>query len=285
MQTYVEQETADKKPNFPGYMIDRAAFDANLVADATAAGAECRLETMVRAVDDSGHIFLAGGERIRPRLIIGADGPRSLIGRAIGVRNTELVETRQVSVRLCGTYAATDIFLSASIPGGYGWMFPKRDTANVGVGVSAHRKDELKSLVADLHERLASEGRVGRTVFGVTGGAIPVGGLIGPVGALQQTPVLLAGDAAGLANPITGAGINAAVLSGALAGEAALSWLSGSSAALGEYGDEVQELFGPGLVRALRHRQRINTYFDSGDCPSPADLRHSWIAYETYWKL
>ncbi|MBS0251377.1 MAG: NAD(P)/FAD-dependent oxidoreductase [Proteobacteria bacterium] len=265
-------------------MIDRATFDANLVADARAAGADCRLEAMVRAVDDAGHIFLASGERLHPRLIIGADGPRSLIGRAIGARNTELVETRQVSVRLCGTYAATDIFLSAAIPGGYGWMFPKRDTANVGVGVAAHRKGKLKPLVEDLHERLVREGRVGRTILGITGGAIPVGGIIRSVGALHQTAVLLAGDAAGLANPITGAGINAAVLSGALAGEAALSWLSGHSTALDDYGAELEELLGPGLKRALRHRQRMNAYLESGDGPSPADLRHAWVAYEAYWK-
>lgn len=284
MKTFVESGTADEKPDFPGYMIDRDTFDANLVADARAAGAECRLEAMVRAVDDAGHIYLASGERLQPRLIIGADGPRSLIGRAIGAQNTELVETRQVSVKLCGTYAATDIFLSAAIPGGYGWMFPKREKANVGVGVFAHRKGELKSLVENLHERLVQEGRVGRAILATTGGAIPVGGIIGPVGRLHQSPVLLAGDAAGLANPITGAGINAAILSGALAGEAALSWLAGHSAALSEYGAELEELFGPGLERALRHRQRMNTYLESGRCLSPADLRSSWIAYEAYWK-
>ena len=54
-----------------------------------------------------------------------------------------------------------------------------------------------------------------------TGGAIPVGGMLKPWGRLGAALVLLAGDAAGLANPVTGAGIAAAVQSGRLAGEAA----------------------------------------------------------------
>ena len=63
----------------------------------------------------------------------------------------------------------------------------------------------------------------------LTGGLIPVGGQAArdrPASGI--VPVLLAGDAAGLTNPVTGAGIEAAVRSGELAGAAAASWLAGN---------------------------------------------------------
>jgi hypothetical protein len=63
--------------------------------------------------------------------------------------------------------------------------------------------------------------------IGRTGGVIPVGGIVGPCGRLGRVRVLLAGDAAGLAHSVTGAGIAAAVLSGTLAGEAAAAAVSG----------------------------------------------------------
>ncbi|MBS0232231.1 MAG: NAD(P)/FAD-dependent oxidoreductase [Proteobacteria bacterium] len=284
MQTFVERELADCAPNFPGHMIDRAAFDAKLVEYATSAGASCRLGTIVRAIDDTGLIITGKRERINARIVIGADGPHSLVGRAIGLCNTEFAETRQITVDLIAPYTATDIFLSSDIVGGYGWLFPKRTMANLGIGVSAAYKEDLKPLLNNLHDRLANEGRVGRRVLGITGGAIPVGGIKGPVGYLDRTPVLLAGDAAGLANPITGAGINAAVISGALAGEAALRCLEGDRLALRDYRDGIEDLFKPGIDRALRRREHLQSYYDVGTRPPPGALRQSWIAYDSYWK-
>lgn len=284
MLTFVEDELGDRVPNFPGQMIDRADFDAKLVQDAIEAGATCRFKTMVRAIDDEGLIIATSKARLKSRVIIAADGPRSLVGRAAGLTNTEFAETRQITVKLCGSYAATDIFLSADITGGYGWLFPKHDTANLGVGVSADCKVRLKPLLNSLHDRLIGEGRVGRSVLKVTGGAIPVGGIRGPVGHLGTSPVLLAGDAAGLTNPITGAGINAAVISGALAGEAALRFIDGDRLALNDYRDGIEDLFKPGIDRALGHRKRLQSLYAAGKRPCPTALRESWIAYDAYWR-
>jgi flavin-dependent dehydrogenase len=284
MQIFVETEAGDRTRNFPGRMIDRAAFDAKLVDGAVAAGAECGLSTSVRSIDARGKVRANSGEEFSARIIIGADGPHSVVGRAVGHPNTEFAETRQKTVVLCSVHAATDIFLSADIPGGYGWLFPKVTTANLGVGVASVCKTDLKRLLDQLHARLVKEGRVGGEALGHTGGAIPVGGLVGPVGRLGDTNVLLAGDAAGLTNPITGAGINAAVISGALAGEAAVRSLAGDAHALIDYGDEIESLFKPGLDRALKHRERLLAEYASGGRPEPSALRGAWIAYDTYWE-
>ena len=281
MDTFVEGAPPDHMAPFPGRMLDRAAFDAQLVEAAARAGAECRFATPVRSIGRDGRVVLADGTRLAPRVIVGADGPRSIVGRAVGQVNRALVETRQVTVPLLRANQATDIFLSADIPGGYGWLCPKDRVANLGAGVDPAHKGELKSIVARLHERLAAAGRVGRKVLALTGGAIPVGGALVPRARLGNVAVLLAGDAAGLANPVTGAGIASAVQSGTLAGEAAALAVQGHPEALDDYADELDALFGAALVRALHRREEL---LAAGARPSPADFRRSWIAYPEYWE-
>ena len=72
-------------------------------------------------------------------------------------------------------HVATDIYLSNKMPGGYGWLFPKGDVANIGMGVYADQKELLKPALEDLHKRIAKTGQVGTEIIGYTGGAIPVG--------------------------------------------------------------------------------------------------------------
>jgi geranylgeranyl reductase family protein len=283
MSTFVEKDEPDLRENFRGRMVDRGEFDRVLVKSAHEAGADCRFGLQLNDLAADGTATMSDGTIVRPRVIIGADGPRSAIGKAIGQVNVEIVETRQISVALLKPHAATDVFLSAKIVGGYAWLFPRGEIANIGLGVTPAERHRLKPLLEDLHAMLAAEGRVGRGVMGHTGGAIPVGGMLNPVGALGDVPVLLAGDAGGLSNPVSGAGINSAVLSGNLAGEAAAAWLTGEREALVDYGDELEALFGASIGRALRRRRAIMQEYEKGSGPSPADLRAGWIAYPEYW--
>jgi geranylgeranyl reductase family protein len=283
MITFVEDAAGEVTEDFPGRMIDRAAFDRALTDAAVAAGARCRFGVVLEDLAEDGTARLSDGTVVRPRLVIGADGPRSAVGQAIGQVNRALVETRQVTVPLKAPHAATDIFLAADIPGGYGWLFPKGEAANLGVGVVPEARHRLKSLLDRLHRVLVAEGRVGREILRHTGGPIPVGGARRPRGALGEVPVLLAGDAVGLTNPVTGAGIASAVISGSLAGGAAADWLAGDGAALDDYTDEVAALFGSALDRALRRRREILACYETGGAPSPPALRRGWIAYPEYW--
>lgn len=283
MHTFVADDPVDVTAPFPGQMLDRAAFDAGLVAAATRAGARCVFDAGVRAIAGDGTVTLTDARRVRPRVLIGADGPRSVVGRAIGSINAELLETRQITVPLLAKHSATDIYLSAATPGGYGWMFPRGDVANVGAGVDAAHKRTLKAIVAQLHASLVERGQVGAQVFSLTGGAIPAGGMLTPVGQLGATVVLLAGDAAGLTNPITGAGIVAAVQSGRLAGEAGEAWLGGEAGALEDYRDELESLFGRALERAVHRRRELARSLAQNGVPGKVALRRSWIAYPQYW--
>lgn len=282
MESFIEQAHDRHNDDFRGRMIDRAAFDQELVRQAAEAGAVIAFGAQLDAIEADGALRLADGRRIAARVLIGADGPRSRVGAAIGCINSEIVETRQVSVPLLRPQTSTDIYLSARLPGGYAWLFPKGDIANVGLGVDRAYRDRLKPALEALLEHLADAGIVGRERLAHTGGAIPVGGIVGVAGRIGETRVLLAGDAAGLTNPVTGAGIPAACQSGAMAGEAAARLARGDEAAVADYHDDIEDLFGASLRRAVCRRHELLARFARG-LPTGDQLRRGWIAYPAYW--
>ena len=156
MLTFVESEQPEETPDFRGYMIDRDAFDRMLAERAADAGADCRYGSSVLNIDNDGAVHTSDGRLLRPRILIGADGPRSRVGAAIGRVNRCLVDTRQVTVPLVLPHDATDIFLSADYRGGYGWLFPKGAVANVGIGVEVGTRQQLKPMLDALLERLTA---------------------------------------------------------------------------------------------------------------------------------
>jgi digeranylgeranylglycerophospholipid reductase len=283
MLTFVDGHAPDVTADFRGFMIDRAAFDLMLAQEAAQNGAECRYGEGVLSIDNEGTVYTSAGAELHARVLIGADGPRSQVGAAINAINRELVDTRQVTVSLVLPHDATDIFLKPEYYGGYGWLFPKGAVANVGLGVAIEGRLHLKPLLTALCIRLADERRIGTKIFALTGGAIPVGGRLRAVGRLGRTAVLLAGDAAGLTNPVTGAGIASAVQSGALAGRTAVDLLSGRSQAPDEYEDELSDVFDAALARALKRRRAVLACYAGGGTPDARALRDGWIASPHYW--
>ncbi len=284
MITFVEEDTPDLTKNFSGHMIDRHAFDTSLVGKAKLAGAKCTFGVKLKSIESDGKLLLSNGETVTGKVVLGADGPHSLIGKAVGSVNTDIVETRQISVALLKPHMATDIYLSNQIPGGYGWMFPKGDVANIGMGVYANQKELLKPALENLHARIAKTGQVGTDIIGYTGGAIPVGGMLKPHGHLGETLVLLAGDAAGLTNPVTGAGIAAGVMSGRLAAEAVIAHLSGEVDAVDIYQEDLEDLFGASLRRAVERRKELVELGAAHGKLDKQSMRAAWIAYDEYWR-
>lgn len=280
METYLGDGDPVRTP-LPGHVVDRAVFDRRLAERAIAAGARALFGTAVTACDADG-LRLADGTRLRPRVIVGADGPKSLVGRAIGRENRIFAHTRQITVPLTRPHDATDIFLGAEYPGGYGWLFPKGAVANLGLGLSAQARADLPARLAALHARLVAEGRVEAEIGALTGGLLPAGGLIDPAAELGAALVLLAGDAAGLTNPITGAGIASAVISGRMAGEAAIARIAGRPHADADYREEIADLFGPALERACRRHRDLAAAHAAGG-PSSTELRRGWVAFDDYW--
>ena len=96
--------------------------------------------------------------------------------------------------------------------------------------------------------------------------------------------MLLAGDAAGLTNPVTGAGIASAVQSGTMAGKAAADIVRGRDAALDDYEEELGDIFDAALNRALRRRREVLACYENGGKPDARALRDGWIGSPRYWR-
>ena len=284
MKSYLPSGSVEQSP-FPGLMIDRAGFDRAFAEAAQAAGAELLLSTRLVALDARNAVATVanaeGQVELRYRALIAADGPHSSVARALNLPALDVVYTRQYTVPLLREYVDTDIWLSDDFPGGYGWLFPKGRTANLGLGADRAFEPNLKAPLERLHAHMAASGLVGKEILARTGGAIPVGGLRAK---LTHGNIVFVGDAAGLTHPITGAGISAAVTSGERAADAAEVFVdSGDVAAFAEYESDIRDQFEPTLARAVARRQELQGVWRRPAASADAAMRRGWIAFNEYF--
>lgn len=270
---------------FGGLMVDRAAFDRALAQSAADAGAVLQAPCTLTALDTlsrTARIRTGAGEQpVSYRVLIAADGPHSTVARLLGLRPLPTVNTRQYTVPLLQPFNDTDIWLSADYPGGYAWLFPKGDRANLGLGMDTAVDADMKTPLDVLHGRLVADGRVGAEILARTGGAIPVGGLRE---ALVVGEILFVGDAAGLTHPVTGAGIAAAVASGEAAAAAARLHIGGADGALADYEEDMRDQFAETLHRAVARRAELARVWNTAAANDDAVHRRGWIAFDEYYR-
>jgi geranylgeranyl reductase family protein len=241
--------------SYPGHgiIVPRLALDHALREAAVAAGAQpVRARITAAEPGPAGRVaavLASDGQRLAGEVIIAADGALSPVARLTG-----LLDQRTA---LWGF--AIRAYLPAQVPlpllvlldarpwhiyPGYGWLFPGaegRANVGIGVGLGTHRgaaplRGDLDRLVSLLGQR----GDVGGAAQPgpVMGGWLRMGGTGTPPAAGN---VLLAGDAAGLINPLQGEGIGPAMVSGRLAAEAVLA---GPAAAARRYTAAIEAAFG-----------------------------------------
>jgi geranylgeranyl reductase family protein len=262
-----------------GYILDRSVFDKSLAATAYRAGARIWMRSRALKRTEDGALIRRNARplEVKCRVIIGADGPRSTVGRWMRQSNTDSVDARQVEVVLAKRQDHTDVYFDPQYVGGYGWCFPKGDTANVGVGVNRALGGEPASALAHLLDRL--EIPTG-AVVGRTAGMIPCGG---SVSGLVRGNLMLAGDAAGLTHPVTGAGILSAIVSGTLAGHAAASAaLADDVSRLTGYAEELDACLGGPLRHAVRKRRELDEGWTDDPHALSGAIRRTWIAFKRY---
>jgi geranylgeranyl reductase family protein len=205
-------------------MTQRRRLDLHLAEQAAKTGTEFRdgvPVTEVEVADDSVSARV-GGETVSASYLVGADGANGVVARAVGlgegiVRGVALEGNVPWSTLKRGSYDETAWVELGVVPGGYGWVFPKGDHANLGVG---GWMDEGPRLRAHL-EQLARAHRVDPTALeAVRGHRLPMRRLGTPA---ARGRVLLVGDAGGLVDPLSGDGIYEAFVSAKLAAEAILA--------------------------------------------------------------
>lgn len=267
-----------------GCMVHRDRFDRWLMECAVEAGAELMRGTRAVAMDAAGAVLVSrrgeDGEpmRIKASVVVGADGPRSTVGRWVGAVNRNLLAGVQVTLPLCAPANITEVYFEPHIFGGYGWFFPKNDQVNIGLGMLRPGPGErsIMDILGNFAARFVAADRADGRILSRAGGWIPAE----PLRSAVHGNVILAGDAAGHTHPITGAGIHSAVVCGKMAGKhAARAALSGNVKLLKAYDDEWQGLLGTSLSRAAHRRGFMENRWDEFD----ATIRRSWVAFKEYY--
>ena len=225
---------SDKVADMPidgGYvgMVDREVFDEWLRDRAVAAGAERRTGLYDRISHDPDGVAVvhytqadnAAEQRVRTRVVVGADGARSKVAKqhVPGAERVPYVFAYHEIIRAPVQDAAfdgsrCDVYYQGKLsPDFYAWIFPHGDTMSVGTG-SAQKGFGLRPAITALRKAtgLDQVGTVRRE-----GAPIPMK----PMRRWDNgRDVVLAGDAAGVVAPASGEGIYYAMLGGRLAAEA-----------------------------------------------------------------
>ncbi len=212
-----------------GYVLERKIFDRELAKDAARAGVDIMVRTRATGliVEDGtvkGVKLNRLGEdfEVRSKVVIGADGVESQVGRWGGINTT----LKPKNIACCVQYLMTDVdmiedfldvYAGSQAPGGYAWIFPKGDkTANVGLGVLGS-KLSAKRPIDYLNEFVSKNFPEGQPVELVIGG-VPLSDALKTI---VSNGLMLIGDAARHTEPITGGGILTAIGGGTIAGEVA----------------------------------------------------------------
>lgn len=244
--------------------FDRVALDTTLLEQARAAGGVVRTSAVVASIvlprrtgeaarltvspTRSGHA--AGTEEWRARLVVGADGPRSLVARTAGVTRSPRI-LRKAGITFHQADPAAE-----SIPDGRpsegrfvlgrGWY--------VGIAPVPGNRVNLGIVVPATEIRQPVDEVVGRVLGSVRSSGVLLAGqrtdevvVALPLGhrvVRRSGPgFVLVGDAGGFIDPLTGEGLHRALVSSELASEAIARWARGDAYALGVYDRRLRSRF------------------------------------------
>jgi len=266
-------------------MAVRERFDAFCLDQTLAAGAGFKKIESVLALREAigpdalpAHVELDiatddGRETLTAPVLIGADGSNGQTRRLSSNNFDPAWYQKGFALEACVPYTVLPaslpggdhphdlVFDFAPLPGGYGWLFPKGDHINIGVGAfapefntptnpgahDAHLKIVTRDLLTNyIREKLGIN--LDAIRVSITGQHLGMGGHA----YIPRGRVLLAGDAAGLVDPLTGEGIHSAIVSGQAAAAAILSGASDIASAYAQHLRPLQQTL-EFSRRAARH--------------------------------
>jgi geranylgeranyl reductase family protein len=236
-------------------VVDRGEFDRRCALLAEKAGAEVLTGNKVNTVErtaDGFRAITADGE-LDCRALLAADGYRSSAARSLGLGQArDLVRGLEVDLRVrAEDQRKVRVFLGNDIaPGFFAWAIPCGDLTRVGLCVSRDHgtpQDHLPRL-------LEAQGWSGAERARTYSGAIP----LGHIPRTYADRLLVAGDAAGMAKPISGGGLFTGMTAGRLAAETFReAFASGdlSAKGLSGYEERWKAVYGKELRSSYRVRK------------------------------
>ncbi len=207
-------------------MTMRAQFDYALLSAAQEAGATVHQRCALDKVLFHGDFvtLVTGTGSMSARFVVAADGALSTVSRTIDLADGRVMipaleyEATVPDDRL-DTFHGIARFDFGLIPHGYAWVFPKQQHLSIGVLSMVRRGSDLKQAMTHYLDLLGC-GPV--TQIERHGFVIPIRPRRGP---FADKRILLVGDAAGFADPVTGEGISFAARSGLMAAQSLVDGL------------------------------------------------------------
>lgn len=221
-------------PSKRGFVLfNRDIFDSEFVRLAQNAGAEIVTSTMATdvAVRDK-EAFIRykqspskESKEIRAKIVVFADGANTLAQKTLGIG----FKKNPNSTVLAGVYEiknqgnvidCLEFFVSREFsPAGYGWVFPKKDTINLGVTCVLSKL--TCNIRQNLDRLLAFQNLQSNELISYGFRIIPQS----TAKKIYYKSALVVGDAAGTADPITGDGISNAIANGKIASKTVIKVL------------------------------------------------------------
>jgi geranylgeranyl reductase family protein len=240
------------------YLTQRRYLDAFLMERAQRSGVKVKEGAAVRGVEVSkGSIEVrAGSERFRARSLIAADGANGPTAKLAGLPvsrwkaialEANVTPPKNFSPEWVSTLAV-DV---GAVAGGYGWLFPKGEHVNVGLGGRHTNGPSLRRMLDGLTRFYGLDPT---SFWGFQGHPLPVSQ---PGAILARGPVLAVGDAAGLLDPLTGEGIYAAIASAITAARHIARFVGQEVTTLNGYQEEMER----GLLAELRVAIQMHDLF------------------------
>jgi geranylgeranyl reductase family protein len=252
-------------------MVIRNTFDAGLVDLAFQSGAillEGKTASYIKTNKEHAQVTLNDGTTIDTSYVIAADGIWSAMTKQLGgIQKNQnigicIVEEYPVSKltmdHFFGTQRCVHFHVNIFGIAGYGWVFPKKEHVNIGLGEFRHAiKPELKKNLKALYPQyinLLKEHKIIPETLQIRtgkGGVFPTV----PIERTYGSRTVLCGDAGGLTNPLTGEGIYYAMVSGEIASKAILKALENgftNEQALSVYQHDWMDDFGKDHKRFFR---------------------------------
>lgn len=212
------------KGEYSLFILNKELFEKHLYERAKKENAEILLNTTVlNLIKEDGKIVgvKTDKENFKAKIIVGADGVESRIGRFAGINTT--LKLRDIASAVQHTYEniecekeTIEIYSGKKFaPQGYAWVFPKSNTkANVGLGFPAHVGVLAKDKMQEFENFRVRRGNSVKFIAR----CIPISL---PLKEFVKDNVMLIGDSARHTNAFSAGGIANALIGGKIAGEVA----------------------------------------------------------------